>query len=142
MVLGAPQRIISLSKEEPDIMSESNKCCEKCRSGFTQSPLPEYCINCHCHSTTPSWELQLRDSLQNEWGTDYRVSDSFDNWIVEKVATLLSQTLSNERQRMVAIGEGLRKPTSDEDEWGIAVMKQYFNEAITTYQQKIKSLDS
>ncbi len=30
-------------------MEKENKHCEKCRSGYTQSPLKDLCENCSCH---------------------------------------------------------------------------------------------
>lgn len=62
------------------------------------------------------------------------------------IRTLLSQTLSNERQRMVAIGNSLRDEIRSRYRGGDGDMSDDFYDgeeaAIATYQQKIKSLDS
>jgi hypothetical protein len=36
-------------------MENENKHCEKCRSGYTQSPLKDLCENCPCHIKEGTW---------------------------------------------------------------------------------------
>lgn len=138
-------------------------CCDRCHCNkdcILQGA--ENCChngNCPCHKdSTPSlsegegWEKDFDERYRNLLivlgiSEEKKVAGITQSiWAKDFIRSLLSQTLSNERQRMVAIGNSLRDEIRSRYRGGDGDMSDDFYDgeeaAIATYQQKIKSLNS
>lgn len=139
MVLGTSQRIISLSKEEPDIMSESNKCCE-----CNQGELP---CTCKCHSTTPSydsWEKEFDavfGSYQNGPPNSIPDTTKHQDFTGENVKVFIQVLLDRQQAEAVALGETLRVEEIKNAPVEYYTAQCATNRTITTYQKALEALN-
>lgn len=113
-----------------------------CDNNIESNMAPAHCRVCKKDMSTPSLSEGegWRNTLRKFWGTDTDGEYWNDpDCSGEQIEDFISQTLSNERQRMVALGESLLDTDPNNYQ---RPETEAWNSAIITYQQKIKSLDS